>query len=94
MARKLVLDAKSSRGEMWRGEHLNGVRFRYPPDVLLAGTQTTPLWPLPPTGLLELDLIALDCPEQARSLSFSRPNTFVALHFSPSLHRPGRNLGG
>lgn len=34
MVKQLIKVAKSSRGEMWRCEKLDGVRFNYPTDKL------------------------------------------------------------
>jgi len=53
LAKSLVRNAKSSCGDMWRCEKLNGVRFNYP-------TQKGAKWPLPTEGTLELDLSYMD----------------------------------
>lgn len=53
LAKMLLKNAKSSCGDMWRGEKLNGVRFNYP-------AQKGAKWLLPTEGTMELDLSYMD----------------------------------
>ena len=50
MVKQLVKVAKSSRGEMWRCEKLDGVRFNYPADKLAK-------WYLLPASVRPLPLL-------------------------------------
>ena len=53
VAQSLVKDAKSSNGEFWRCEKLNGIRFNFP-------TLKSAKWPVPTQGTLELHLCYSD----------------------------------
>lgn len=53
----LMRDARASRGEMWRNERINGIRFLYP---ALAQAK----WVPPAEGVLEVDLLYYDKNDQ------------------------------
>jgi len=53
VAKSLVKDAKSSNGEFWRCEKLNGIRFNFP-------ALKSAKWPVPTQGTLELHLCYTD----------------------------------
>ena len=53
LAKILVSDAKASDGDMWRCEHLDGVRFNFPSNPRTK-------WTIPTQGKLELDLLFIN----------------------------------
>jgi len=78
LAKLLVKDAKSSCGDMWRCEKLNGVRFNYP-------TERGAKWAMPTSGILELHLCSsAQCLEDAteREAHSATPNTLHPHDFS------------